>query len=66
MSLPNRRPHITQEIGPFAVTVGFKPGTTQPVEVFLTKRSKVGSELDDHLYELGVAVSKLMQGEDYK
>jgi hypothetical protein len=49
------------------VSVGFiqdKDGEwTVPAEVFITSRGKTGTELDNHLYELGVSVSKMMQGE---
>jgi len=58
---------VTEQIGPFSVSVGFVPGEdgewSRPCEVFITARGKSGTELDGHLYELGVAVSKLMQGE---
>ena len=67
MTLPSRRLCITEQIGPFAVSVGFTPDKdgewTVPAEVFITARGKSGTELDNHLYELGVSVSKLMQGE---
>ena len=67
MTLPNRRLCVTEQIGPFAVSVGFIPDSggewTVPAEVFITSRGKTGTELDNHLYELGVAVSKMMQGE---
>ena len=49
------------------MSVGFVPdkdgGWVVPAEVFITSRGKTGTELDGHLYELGVAVSKMMQGE---
>jgi len=65
--IPARRFSVTEQVGPFAVTVGFKQGPdgewSVPFEVFITQRAKSGSELDDHLYELGVKASKLMQGE---
>lgn len=65
--IPTRRATITQQIGPFAVSVGFKQDHmgewTVPFEVFISARGKSGSELDGHLYEIGVAASKLMQGE---
>lgn len=58
---------MTEQIGPFAVSVGFVTDSggewTVPAEVFITSRGKTGTELDNHLYELGVAVSKMMQGE---
>ena len=65
--IPDRRFTETQQIGPFAVSVGFRQdhlgNWTIPFEVFITARGKSGSELDDHLYEIGVAASKMMQGE---
>ncbi len=65
--IPDRRHTETQQIGPFAVSVGFRRdhlgNWTIPFEVFITARGKSGSELDDHLYEIGVAASKMMQGE---
>ena len=65
--IPDRRFSETQQIGPFAVSVGFRQdhlgNWTIPFEVFITARGKSGSELDDHLYEIGVAASKMMQGE---
>lgn len=63
MTLPNRRPVVHERVGPFIVSVGFDPKDGKPCEVFISKRAKTGTELDDHLYELGVAASKLMQGE---
>lgn len=62
MSLPNRRPSETANVGPFAVTVGFDPAG-HPCEVFITARGKSGTELDSLLYELGVTASKMMQRE---
>ncbi len=61
-SLPNRRHVIHERVGPFIVSVGFDPGTGYPCEIFLSKRAKPGSELDDHLFNLGVAASRIMQG----
>lgn len=58
----NRRPCETESVGPFAVTVGFDL-EGKPFEVFITARGKSGTQLDDHLYELGVAASKMMQRE---
>ena len=64
--IPNRRLTVTEQIGPFAVSVGFKQDHqgewTIPFEVFVSARGKSGSELDGHLYEIGVAASKMMQG----
>lgn len=59
--LPNRRVCITSDVGPFAVSVGFNDG--HPCEVFVTKRGKSGTDLDDILYEMGVTISKIMQNE---
>jgi hypothetical protein len=65
--IPDRRYTETQQIGPFAVSVGFKQdhlgNWTIPFEVFVSARGKSGTDLDDHLYEIGVAASKMMQGE---
>jgi len=64
--IPPRRFTTTEQIGPFAVSVGVKQDHlgewTIPFEVFITARGKTGSELDGHLYEIGVAASKMMQG----
>ena len=64
MTLPNRRPCVTVGAGPFAITTSWHPLTGEVCEVFVTQRAKSGSELDQHLYELGVAASKAMQLED--
>jgi len=60
IDLPARRECVTEDVGPFSVAVGFVDG--RPCEVFVTKRAKTGTDLDGILYELGVAVSKIMQG----
>ena len=68
--LPNRRPCVTHSVSgsKFAVTVSYDPREFPrklvPVEVFVTKRAKIGSELDEQLAELGVVASKLMQGKE--
>lgn len=47
-----------------AVTVSFHPNTGEAVEVFMTGRGKASDNaMQDALYEMGVAASKLMQGE---
>jgi hypothetical protein len=56
-----RRRSVNEDVGPFTVTVGFD-AKDRPFEVFVTARGKTGTELDGHLYDIGVAVSKLMQG----
>lgn len=65
--IPDRRYTVTEQVGPFAVSVGFMQdhlgNWTIPFEVFITARGKSGSELDGHLYEIGVRASKLMQGD---
>ena len=65
--IPDRRFTVTEQIGPFAVSVGFKQDDagewTIPFEVFVTARGKSGTDLDGHLYEIGVTASKMMQGE---
>jgi len=65
--IPDRRYTTTEQVGPFAVSVGFKQdhlgNWTIPFEVFVTARGKSGTELDSHLYEIGIAASKMMQGE---
>jgi len=65
VTIPTRRLTITNQVGPFAVSVGFKQDHTGewtiPFEVFITSRGKSGTELDDHLYGIGVAASKTMQ-----
>ena len=70
--LPSRRPCATETVDDFAVTVSFDPpggplailrGELVACETFISKRAKSGSELEEHQYALGVAASKLMQGE---
>jgi hypothetical protein len=67
MNLTNRRLCVTEQVGPFAVSVGFVQDAhgewTIPCEVWVNARGKSGTELDGHLYEIGVLVSKLIQGE---
>jgi len=65
MSIPNRRPCITTELGMgLAVTVSFHPQTGEAIEVFMTGRGKASDgAMQDALYEMGVVTSKLMQGE---
>ena len=63
MELPNRRPCINTRTDNFHFSVSFHPDTGLPIEFFITGRGKVGQQLDDELYDLSVAASKLMQGE---
>lgn len=66
MDIPNRRPCVTSDVGRFAVTVSFMPDRRAkdlcgaPLEVFVTKRGRSGTELEETLYELGTEASRLM------
>ncbi len=68
--IPTRRPNYTTDVGPFSVTVSFMPDKRandmcgRPVEVFISRRAKTGTELDDHLYQIGVEASRLMHKRD--
>ena len=64
VDLPTRRPCVHEKVGPFIVTVGIDPRDGKACEVFISKRAKSGTELDEHLYNLGVTISKIMQGKD--
>lgn len=68
IELPKRRLCVTEQVGPFAVSVGFIQDHAGewsiPCEVFVTARGKSGTELDGHLYDIGVKVSKLMQAKE--
>lgn len=66
MSIPDRRPCITQDVGQgLSVTVSYHPETNEPIEVFLVERGKASdTPMRDALYNLGVTASKLMQNED--
>jgi len=66
MTLPNRRPCVTETIPApqfkteFAVSVSFNDG--HPCEVFVVQRGKSGTEIEALLHDLGVAASRIMQG----
>lgn len=60
--LPSRRRCVNVEVGPFVIAVGFTEDHS-PCEVFFTARGKSGTDIDDLLYEMGVAISKTMQHE---
>ena len=66
MKAPNRRFSVNEQVGPFVVTVGFTQdhtgAWTVPFEAFITARGRSGTELDDHLYDMGTKISRLMQG----
>jgi len=67
MQAPNRRFSVNEGVGPFVISVGFTQdhtgAWTVPYEAFISSRGRSGTELDDHLYEIGVRISKIMQGE---
>jgi len=67
ITAPNRRYSVNEQVGQFVATVGFTQdhtgAWTVPFEVFISARGRSGTELDEQLYEIGVRVSKLMQGE---
>ena len=64
MTLHNRREVIHERVGPFIVSIGFDPKDGRVCEVFFSKRSKPGSELDDVLYEMGTVISRYIQGRE--
>lgn len=67
--LPNRRPseqiELDFETFKFVFSIGYHPDTGFPCEVFISERGKPG-DLNDALYELGIAISKTLQGETYE
>ena len=64
--IPNRRPSLTEDVGMgISVTVSFHPETQEAVEVFVTSRGKASDNpMKEALYNLGVQVSKMIQGKD--
>ena len=66
MTLPNRRPcttvRVVTEVDNYYCTISFHHETGVPVEVFMTGRGKVGQTMDQVLHELGVAISRELQG----
>ena len=63
----NRRPSINMNCGQgLIVSVSFDPETGKPFDVFLVGRGYKASDvpLNQALYEAGVNISKIMQGED--
>lgn len=66
---PNRRPseqiELDFETFKFVFSIGYHPDTGEPCEVFISERGKPG-DLNDALYELGIAISKTLQGEPYE
>lgn len=66
--IPNRRPTESQVVDApgfsFTVRVGFDPKSGAPMEVFIDHRGKPGSPLDEALYQVGVTLSRMMQGDD--
>jgi len=69
MTVPNRCPCWTENVGPFAVTVSYMPDNRAkdlcgaPVAVFQSKRAKTGSWLDENQRDMSIVASKLMQHE---
>ena len=63
--MKNRRHCVTQDLGQFAVSVGYDPDTGKVCEVFFTDRGKSGTELESTLYDVGVFLSKALQGETW-
>ena len=64
--IPNRRPSLTEDGGMgISVTVSFHPETQEAVEVFVTSRGKASDNpMQEALYNLGVQVSKMIQGKN--
>lgn len=60
--LPARRVCVSEDVGPFTVSVGFVDD--KPCEVFVTRRAKSGTDLEEILYQIGVTASKIMQREN--
>ena len=60
---PTRRPTVHVTSGEFVASLGYDPKTGVTYEVFFAKRgSRAGeSQLSNHLYELGIEISKEMQ-----
>ena len=63
MTIPNRRPCVTYDVGGFTVSVGFDPLTGHPCEFFFVSRGKTGQQLWQTLEDVGVMGSKIMQHE---
>jgi len=68
MLLPNRRPseHVTANtrFGRVHLTLSYHPENGQILEMFFTGRGTTGSEIEDILYELGIGLSRALQGKD--
>ena len=64
--IPKRRPSLTEDVGMgISVTVSFHPETQEAVEVFVTSRGKASDNpMQEALYNLGVQVSKMIQGKN--
>ena len=62
MHLPPRREHETYELGKFTVRFGRHPITGEIIEVFIDQRGKAGTEINQFLHDLGVLISKKLQG----
>ena len=68
MLLPNRRPNETisanTRFGKIIATISYHPETGLPCEFFFTGRGKTGQAVDEILYELGIGLSRALQGKD--
>ena len=66
--LSNRRPTETvtanTRFGRIHCSISLHPETGLPCEMFFTGRGTTGSEIEDILLELGIGLSKALQGED--
>ena len=55
----------TQDVGPFSLSISFRQDAngnwTIPHAMAVTGRGKIGTDLADILYEMGVVGSKIMQ-----
>ncbi len=64
--MTNRRPSVNMECGQgLIITVSFDPDTGKAHDVFLVGRGHKASDapLNEALYEAGVRISKIIQGD---
>lgn len=59
--MTTRYPSENVEVGPFVAKVDFDPATGAPHAVFIMKRSRSGTDLDNFLYDLSTQISRVMQ-----
>lgn len=61
--MATRFPAVTVDVGRFTAKVDFSPKDGKPHSVFIMRRGgKVGSPLEEQLYELSTQISRVMQG----